>query len=200
MKEINESKIGINPFVEDLVIVTVGGKSKEYTLDKVEGGMMLNQLYYGKEKHDYTKLYTTTDIRLLLGSLKPSSSHVLLWIQQTIDYTKDYVFIDRDRASKELNLSLNTLKISIESLVDNNIIYPTRIQSVYFINPNYFFKGDRIKKYPHKVVQYKVTKYILDNNDEVVKEGVDIVTINGVQINPNDSLSKVGIKNIYPLS
>jgi hypothetical protein len=53
--------------------------------------------------------------------------------------------------------SLNTYKDAIKELIKYGFVNSTTVQDVYWINPEFFFKGDRLKKYSSNVKKEDIT-------------------------------------------
>jgi hypothetical protein len=68
-----------------------------------------------------------------------------------IDAGEDYLWINRERCLTENDISLNTYKKAIDELIKNGLITYTTVKDIYWINPNFFFHGDRVRKYKDNV-------------------------------------------------
>lgn len=102
------------------------------------------------EAISYTKLYITSDRRKIIAALSPAAKELYLWIMFEVESGEDALWINRERFMVENSTSLNTYKKAIEELIRCILLAYTVIKDVYWINPDFFFKGDRIKKYPTK--------------------------------------------------
>ena len=140
-----------NPFTNSLVIHT---RTMSNPTQFVHEEGILNHVTYTVETDPVTKLYVNSDKRLHINKLSGQSSKLFLWIMYTIDSGKDYLWINKERVMLELGISsINTYKKSIEELVLHQIIHITSVKDTYWINPAYFFKGDRSGKYSKCVVK-----------------------------------------------
>lgn len=148
--EIIESQLGVNPFTNTLQIL----------VDEVHFKGQYKQLESGEyestiadvEKTEMCKLYCSPDRRKIYSKLSPRCCQMMLWIMNEVDYGKDYLWINVDRYMKEHDVtSMNTYRAAIDELIRYGQVTPTRIKDVYWINPDFIFKGDRIKKYPKNV-------------------------------------------------
>jgi hypothetical protein len=75
--------------------------------------------------------------------------NVLMWIIQKEALNKDMVMItqyhlDEFNLSNEKNINMKTLYRGIKELEKAQIIARHLTNSIYFINPNFVFNGDRI--------------------------------------------------------
>lgn len=106
---------------------------------------------YVVEDELFTKIYSTSALRKNLMGCTPKAKDLLWFIVYELECGKDWLWINKKRYMEESNVSLNTYKAAIKELVRYNFIQVTLYTDVYWINPMYFFKGDRIKKYPKHV-------------------------------------------------
>lgn len=147
---IDESAMPQNPFSNTLIIPVVGKIAKDlYKIDK-DGDKV--PLEMELEYTPYLKLYTAKAHRLIINNMQPCSKELLLWIMYFIDYGKDYIWINKKRYMEECSVSLNTYKKSLEEMIRYGLLVPTGLYNdTYWINPDFFFKGSRVNKYPSKV-------------------------------------------------
>lgn len=137
--------LGINPFSLSLEI-----KVKELELlnaYKKEGDDWMpvtNEI----EDTPFTKMFITAERRIIVSNLSPAAKELYLWIMFEIDAGKDALWINKERYMLENHTSINTYKKALEDLIRYAIISQTVVQGVYWFNPDFFFRGDRIKKYP----------------------------------------------------
>lgn len=105
---------------------------------------------YIAERLEYAKVFATADYRTRINKLTLRGKEMFLWLLYTVKMGEDSVWINRERYMEEMDISSNTTIVAtIKDLVKHNIIAPTmQKKDVYWINPNFFFKGDRLKKYP----------------------------------------------------
>lgn len=151
--------IGKNPFSYGLKIpVRSVYKKNEFYVDR-DGDKLPSK--YKAEYIEYCKIYTLPSIRKKVCSLKPTSVKLLNWIIFTISPGSDYLWINKSRCLNECNISYNTYKSAIKELHQEAIIAPSVKKDVYWINPTYFFNGNRLSKYPDNIIDH--TKF---NRDE----------------------------------
>lgn len=139
---------GINPFVEALQInVTRTRKdiiNKYGNADYIEGQF---------ENVRYTKVFDQTGVKSLVVALTVRAKELYLHILYSIEPATDILWIHRGRYMSGYGIrSVNTYKDAVRDLAERGFIYPhVSIRDVYWINPHYFFKGDRATKYKDKV-------------------------------------------------
>lgn len=151
MKNFEEKELGVNPFQYGLK-VRVRTVEFEGQYKKEEGDWITVQA--DVEYDSYCKVYSNAERRLIVNGLSLRSKELLLWLFFEIEYGRDYVWINKKRCMKELNIkSVNTFKQGLNGLIRYGFITPTLINDYYWINPDFFFKGDRIKKYFKNVVR-----------------------------------------------
>lgn len=137
--------LGINPFSISLEI-----KVKElellnaYKKDGDDWLPVTNEV----EDTPYTKMFITSERRIIVSNLSPAAKELYLWIMFEIDAGKDALWINKERYMIENHTSINTYKKALEDLIRYAIISQTVVQGVYWFNPDFFFRGDRIRKYP----------------------------------------------------
>jgi hypothetical protein len=137
--------LGINPFSISLEI-----KVKElellnaYKKDGDEWLPVTNDI----EDTSFTKMFITAERRIIVSNLSPAAKELYLWIMFEIDAGRDALWINKERYMLENHTSINTYKKALEDLIRYAIISQTVVQGVYWFNPDFFFRGDRIKKYP----------------------------------------------------
>lgn len=145
----DEEELGMNPFTNSLVIKYFGIPTKEYEV--VEDGIKLNK-EIKIENEVYTKLFTTAENRVIITRMSSSAKSLLLWICYEIDSSKDFLWINRERYMLEAEIKSNTTYLeAVKELVRYGFIIYSTIKDVFWINPSFIFKGNRIKKYPNNL-------------------------------------------------
>lgn len=157
--EFNDADLGRNPFIRDLVILAneiIESKelfeAKSYTDGVFVSVGEKRSLSFILEKQAYTKFYTSAKYRKQIASFKGCTKSLFLWLSYEIKPGKDFVVLNCKRYEKENGVVTNTLKVALYELINNDIIGETKIQNVYWINPAYFFSGNRMRKYPSSVI------------------------------------------------
>lgn len=96
---------------------------------------------------DYTKVFTKPGYRLHVSALNNQGKALFLWLLFEIDYAEDFFELNKRRFIAECTSNYMHLSMGITALIDASIITSTSVENVYWINPIFFFKGDRVKKY-----------------------------------------------------
>ena len=111
------------------------------------------------ERGKIVKLYASYKNREAIAGLNHNAQRLLFWIAFELHAGKDYIELNRNRFLKENGISsVNTYKSAYKSLVQFGFLALTIKRDVFWINPEYFFCGSRVGKYPDKVVEYKKKK------------------------------------------
>jgi hypothetical protein len=140
--------LGINPFSFSLEInVKKLEVPNSYKLKDGFSLPVVNEL----EATPFTKLFQSPERRIIVSNLSMSAKELILWLMFEIDAGNDSIWINRDRFMLENSTSLNTYKKALEELVRYALLAQTVIQGVYWFNPDFFFRGDRLKKYPKNI-------------------------------------------------
>jgi hypothetical protein len=97
----------------------------------------------------FVKVYCSPDRILTMVMLSPRGHHLLNWIGQNIDHGVDLIWINRHAYMEESGIKRSETYISaVADLVEHKILNRASFSvDVYWINPFFFFKGNRLKKY-----------------------------------------------------
>lgn len=150
--EFTRETLGNNPTVNALVIpIRTVVFNKTYKTNK-DGN--LEPLEQDLEYTPFVRFYSTAERRTLRNACSLRGKELLLWIMDELEYGKDYLWINKGRYMEEMNIkSVNTYKEALNELIRYCFLATTVIKDVYWINPDFFFKGDRVKMYPNNLEQ-----------------------------------------------
>ena len=153
---INESKMGINPFVASLSGTMRVFKAKANILSEYADNMNIIvgtlQKVNVLEDAAYSKIYHETFWRDIILDLSPQATKLWIFILYNLEPNKDYFWVNKTFIADKLKLKNHR---ELQSLIDNEleryalINGSTGIQDVYWINPSVVFCGNRLKKYPN---------------------------------------------------
>lgn len=115
----------------------------------LEEGALVHQTYT-VEATPKVSLYIKSEHRLVQNNLYTCAKELLLWILYTLETNTDYIWINKIRYMKETSTTINTYKKAIDSLERYGFLSSTSVKDTYWINPEFFFRGDRKNKYPDK--------------------------------------------------
>jgi hypothetical protein len=143
-----EKDLGYNPTVNELVIPVVMLATSK--MKEVDGIKVLEEVEL--EYTQYTKVFKTPQLRAYVNNLSDKAQRLYLWLMYEIETGKDYLWINRTRYMEESGIkSITTVTNALNELHRYAFIVPTIIKDVYWINPQLFFSGSRIKKYPSRL-------------------------------------------------
>lgn len=149
---IEEDRLGINPFLINLKVrVNKIEIPHQFKTDK-EGLVLPVEIEL--EKEVICKIYLDAVRRRQMVRLTPRAKDLLMWVFYETETGKDYIWINKKRYMLECRVrAYNTYKDAVRELVSCGFMQPTILLHVYWINPNLFFNGSRIKSFPDNVVK-----------------------------------------------
>ena len=159
--KVDESMLINNPFANDMYLrhKSYVKKNNYLTADDVVNNEMYKLHKFGEEiiveVDSSTKVYTRAGFRLDIFSRTEKARSLFLWLIYEIESGKDFLWLNKNRYMTEASVSLNTYKSAVEELCLNKVITPTIYPEYFWINPVYFFNGNRLKKYPNNLVHVK---------------------------------------------
>jgi hypothetical protein len=155
--KIDESLLINNPFEFMIPVRSFKSKADYISAKELKEGIV-SKIHKLEEEHileqeEFTKVYNRSAFRLNIFGMSEKARSLFLWLVYEVDSGKDYLWLNKQRYMFEANVSINTLKDAIKELGFNKIITPTFLNPEYYwINPTYFFNGNRINKYPNNLV------------------------------------------------
>lgn len=174
--------LGKNPFIKGLNInvnkIPIKNVYKSTGEKASDGSIIQEQVYSKADAMPFTKYYISSELRKIRSLITPRGKELLLWIMDELEAGKDYVEVNRKRYMKELHIkSLNTYKTAVSDLVRYGIIALTLKQDVFWINPEFMFRGSRVRKYRDNITttlvddtEYPDNEYINDLRNAYTKE------------------------------
>ncbi len=164
MKKIEKEHLKqmVNPFTTDLTIPVRVFRSNKKVLDI--NNIDLTNGYISRKPDTissevlvddtpFSRVFTPSGYRLHIMALPKYSKSVFLWLIYEIEDNQDWIWINRRRYKSECGGTWTDLQNGINGLIDAGIITGTSIKDCYWFNPRFFFKGNRIKFYPEKIVE-----------------------------------------------
>lgn len=150
-----ESELGKNNFINDLKIPFVFSKTQEEEVPELtkEGKLKRNKVKL--EYIPFIKVFLKDDLQEDVIKLSLRSKEMLLYILYNLPRTKDMIALHR----KEY-MDLHGIKTEItylgavKELCKQNFIANTnQTRDVFWINPFYFFNGNRLLKYKDNIYE-----------------------------------------------
>jgi len=131
--------LGVNPFLSNFEILAVKSNNTEYSVI-VEQDKKVN-------------VYVEDVYRKTVAELTNNGKSLFLYIMYKLESNKDYITINKDKYMIENNItSLNTFKSSVSELKRLAIISDVATKKwTYWINPRFFFNGNRAEKFSNHV-------------------------------------------------
>lgn len=123
------------------------GVKKDEALVNLGTGEVTGYVEVGKfrkfDAEPFVKVYNI-GLALWMG-LGRTTGIVLGYVLLNLDYNKDYVLFNIKICADELGLSEMSVRRAIGELLNRRILAKSTIPSKYYVNINYFFRGDRLK-------------------------------------------------------
>lgn len=145
----DEGLLGVNPFASSLVIPV--NKKMKKVLNKFK---QEDEEEHILEATKFVKVFDVSMNRANVNCLPLRCKELWLYIIHSMESGKDWIWIDRHSYMENMGIrSVNTFKKAIAVLgVDNGYIQKHgKLKDVYWINPIYLFKGNRIQKFPKNI-------------------------------------------------
>jgi len=144
-------KLGVNPYLTSLSIPAYKfNPSKAYVQDS-DGTLVPVEVL--TESSIPVKLYTCSSTRLIVSGFTNKAQRLYLWLLYETETNKDYICVNKPRYMKENGItSVNTYTEAIKELIRYGFIHYTTHKEVYWLNPDHFYRGSRIKQFPTNVV------------------------------------------------
>lgn len=158
VKEIDSDKLGLNPFIESLVIpvnkLLMTGQYKATKEVAADGKVIMLPVEVDIEADTHCKVYNDARRRKMMVLLSKPGKELFLWLIYEMESGKDYVWINKKRYMRENGIkAYNTYMAAIKDLMASGFIAKTIAGDVYWVNPSLFFHGSRKGKFPNNVVR-----------------------------------------------
>lgn len=142
-----DADLGENPFVDTLV-VDVNEMEFKGQYKRLKNGDLV-PLVRDVESEVSCRVYTTAAKRKKMNELGNAATRLLLWIIYEVEGGKDYLWLNKVRYMEESGISsAKTFYSAVNDLISKKFIFRTLVGGVYWINPAFFFSGNRILKFP----------------------------------------------------
>lgn len=160
--KIDEDKLNKgNPFVDNLSIPLRRISKQEYK-KQLNGDFVLEEDHVTMEYTPFVKVFNTSQNRIDFTALSMRSKELLMWIMYECEAGRDWLWINKVRYMDENGVgSYNTYVTAIRELVEQKFLAISTTKDVYYINPDMFFCGDRVRKYKEQTfIKYDDIKNI----------------------------------------
>lgn len=142
----------MNPFLQNfklnvVKINTTYLETRTNMSDGTVGNIRKIEDSFLAEQQDKVSVYNIPYIEnILFKELRSSGRDLLLYVIYNIHKDEDIINLKPDKVCKEMDISKGTYYSGLTQLIDAGIICKKNI-SIYWINPLYIFKGNRIDYY-----------------------------------------------------
>ena len=144
-----EEEIGINPFLMGFKIqANVACSPDQYKKHNQDGQDIMLPATYDMDHTQRCEVYYTTGMKAVIMGLTDKAQRLLLYIQYSMVRGKDYFqFNPTDYMNKNEIKSRTTVTNAITELKRYGIIANAPRQTVYWVNPDIMFGGNRLNYY-----------------------------------------------------
>lgn len=148
-QDVDESKMIVNPFSYSLKIKITELVETAETFNFGVGDKKV-EIVTPVEYDSYTKVFYHNGIRDIIFNLSPQAKSLYLFVLYNLDTGKDYLQMNSQWYMTKNNVSsINTFKGAVKELCRHGFLsLSVDYNDVYWINPQLFFHGNRIKKFP----------------------------------------------------
>lgn len=151
LENFNEEDLAVNPFVVSLRIPVTKAEDHSKFKVKMEDGMRYPATYL-IERTPHVRIFNAPHNKESIFNLSSKATRLFLYIIFTTKPNKDYVQLNQDDFKKKLGVSSdNTFLDAKKELIRYGFIASTQYKTVFWINPNIFFPGNRLVKYPTNI-------------------------------------------------
>ncbi|HEY4323615.1 MAG TPA: hypothetical protein VGN20_06505 [Mucilaginibacter sp.] len=144
-----EKDLGPNPFLNSLIVPV----NKVESADRFkQDGSEWYKSGYDYDAAEYCKVFSNAKNRQMMVTLSPRAKDLFLWIIYEAEKSKDHLWLNKDRYMDESGVkALNTYRMALKELIVRGLIVKTVVSGVIFLNPHFFYNGNRIKSFPDNV-------------------------------------------------
>jgi len=134
--------LNANPFTQSLIIDARRIFTEE---DERSRGVLIEATTFTKVFHNFS----LRDNPIL--KLEPRALAVFVYLQYCVKESEHWVIFNRKEHIATTGMSDVTFNLAIDELIGARILNVTKYKFVYYINPQMFFAGNRIKRFPQNV-------------------------------------------------
>ena len=143
--------LGKSPFIGNLSIPATLLPISEYIEDR-DGDMMPKEVWV--ERTPFVRLYIISEHRKFTNNLSDKATCLFLWILFEMEHGHDYLWVDKNRYMSERGIkSYNTYINASKELVRYCFLAYTPVKDVFWVNPNFAYRGNRVKRFRDNVVK-----------------------------------------------
>jgi len=164
-----------NPFMDDLFEMEISTRKKivagnrealnNIVVDQTSGEVVAHQMFAVKQKVDseqFTKIFQK-GLGAMWG-LSSSGIKVFTYIAQLIKPNQDFVYFEIDDAKRFTEYKTKkSIMQGLGELLAGSFIARTKVHYKYYINPTFFFNGNRLTLINHYEIDPKLDKELIDS-------------------------------------
>lgn len=142
-----------NPFLFSNTLNLIQVEETYYEADtrNISDGIVMQatkitKSFHIEEQEKTSVYYITYKNNVIFKELTSTGRDMLLYIIYNIQFDEDTIDLNIIKICKEMNISKSTYYRGIDELRDISLL-TKREKQIYWINPHFIFKGDRIKFY-----------------------------------------------------
>ena len=131
----------VNPLVDDTFILY---ERKYYRDDKL----------YLIDEVQKLSLYNFRKRKAFIFALTPKSCQMVLIIIASVRDRSDIIYLNKQSYIEQAGISERTFERCIKELMHFKLIkHYTGKRNTYWVNPSFFYAGNRLKKYPDNIIK-----------------------------------------------
>lgn len=146
-KSVSKNHLGTNPLIDSLKMKATKKYTNEF-INTSSGIKLPKDIKLDQNPH--TKVFHSADLRKQTMGLSFAGLRLYFWFIHHAKSGLDYQKFNKSAYMKETGISINTVKKGLDELIRYAFIAESGEKGTYWINPQLFFCGDRLKKFPDK--------------------------------------------------
>lgn len=97
-------------------------------------------------------IYMDNDLLRVMSELSASGKDLLFYIMRYLGSSRDTIELKEEVYIKRMNVSDRTFRRAREELINLILVKKKSRKDVYFVNPQYLFRGSRLRAFPESVI------------------------------------------------
>lgn len=150
-----DSDLGVNLYEVHLFVPVaraISANAFSPVEDRESGSSVLLPAMHFVEQEKSVRVFVNSDKRKVICGLSDRACKLFLWIGYSLKPGDKSVWVNKKLAAKDCGFrDTRVVNGLLGDLHKANIICPTAVDGVYWINPSIFFNGNRIKHFPAAV-------------------------------------------------
>lgn len=152
LPEVKEDQLGINPYTNELVIECTKRVDPEALVLDIDTGLLIPATNV-IERQKAMKIFRYPGTKERALNLSSGALRMFVYIQYTVKAGKDWIQMTPEQYARAVGKGgRNAYKSATSELHRYGYIQPSVQKHVYWVNQSLMYAGDRIRKWPDKVV------------------------------------------------